>query len=664
MALAGKTMRNNSPWYRSDIDGLRAIAVLGVLGFHASPFHIRGGFVGVDIFFVISGYLISKIIFEKLDKGTFSFGNFYASRIKRILPALILVLAATLVLGWCLLVPLDYKRLAQHVMGAIGFVSNFVLWNEAGYFDVYADLKPLLHIWSLSIEEQFYLLWPLILVIIHKLSIKRTPIILVLLLLSLTGSIYLVGHDKTAAFYFPLTRAWELLVGAMVAQFSLHGKNVVAALARKSGSFLSERMARNLLSGVGLILLLVAFRWTNNARAFPGYWAMLPTVGTALLIISGPGSFISEKFLSNKLMIQIGLISYPLYLWHWIFLSFLRIEGLGEPLIYRVAVVALSFLLAWITYRFVEIPIRFGTVPLRQRKVVFGLVASMLFLGAVGFYIDADDGFAMRYPDTLRPFLAAKYQYKKEFRNSECMLSEQEVVFSPKCIETENYKKGFPLIMLWGDSHASHLFRAIEALHSEAQFALAQYTSSSCPPFLNFEKLDRPYCGMLNKVVEEKIRILRPATVILAHDWPQSVNENSLDHLSETVQFLRANGVVHIVLVGPVPHWQSSLGDAMTRYLKQTGTTEIPVRTKFGLDPSIPELDAKLMHLAQLNGITYIAPLSVLCNAEGCLTIANEKTQMPSSFDNAHLTLEGSKILVNAVKEKFGAPFSKASGGG
>jgi peptidoglycan/LPS O-acetylase OafA/YrhL len=656
-------MRNNSLWYRPDIDGLRAIAVLAVLGFHASPIHIRGGFVGVDIFFVISGYLISKIIFEKLDKGTFSFAAFYSSRIKRILPALNLILIVTLVLGWCFLVPLDYKRLGQHVMGVVGFVSNFVLWHEAGYFDVYADLKPLLHIWSLSIEEQFYLLWPLILLAIHKLSLKRAPIILVLLLLSLAGGIYLVAHDKTAAFYFPVTRAWELLVGAVIAHFSSHDKNIAAALARKTGAFLSEEIICNLLAAVGLLFVVAALRWTNEARAFPGYWAMLPTFGAALLIVSGPGSVISRKLLSNKLMVQIGLISYPLYLWHWTFLSFLRIEGFGAPLVNRLGAVALSFLMAWITYRFAEIPIRFGATPGLQRKIIGGLAGTMVLLGAAGLYIYADDGFAMRYPDSLRPFLAAKYDYKQQFRNSECLLSEQEVTFSPKCVETENYNKGLPLVLLWGDSHAAHLFRAIEALHGESHFALAQYTSSSCPPFVNFEKLDRPYCGMLNRFVEAQIRTLHPATVILAHDWPQSIKENSLDHLGETVRLLRSDGVGHIVLVGPVPHWESSLGDAMTRYLKEAGTSKIPKRTGFGLDPSIPALDAKLAQLAKVNGITYVSPLNVMCNTEGCLTIVDEKTQMPSSFDNAHFTLEASQFFIGAVKGQLGEPFSSASVG-
>jgi peptidoglycan/LPS O-acetylase OafA/YrhL len=210
------------PGYRSDIDGLRAIAVLSVVGFHAFPSHIKGGFVGVDIFFVISGFLISTIIYGSLERGSFSFVEFYSRRIKRIFPALLLVLFTVLAAGWILLLPDEYKQLGKHVAGGAGFIANFVLWNESGYFDNAAETKPLLHLWSLGIEEQYYIVWPLFLWVIWKTRLNLLFLTIVATLASFAFNVSQISSDPVGTFYSPLTRFWELFVGSVLAWVTLH----------------------------------------------------------------------------------------------------------------------------------------------------------------------------------------------------------------------------------------------------------------------------------------------------------------------------------------------------------------------------------------------------------------------------------------------------------
>lgn len=647
---AAVTNTSLHPAYRSDIDGLRAIAVLAVVAFHASPLRMPGGFVGVDIFFVISGYLISSIIFKNLEAGSFSFSDFYARRIKRIIPALLLVFATTLVLGVLLMPPPNFALLGKHVLGSVSFVENFVLFNEAGYFDTSAEFKPLLHIWSLSIEEQFYIVWPLLMALIWRLKKLRLSIVSGLLILSLVLNIYAVFHDQTLAFYFPFTRAWELIFGAMLAYLTVVQKGENARW--KFCTLLCEqRSFKNVLSIMGALLLLASFLLINSHSRFPGYWAILPSLGALFLISAGPGATFNRYVLSRRLFVSIGLISYPLYLWHWPLLAFLRYRGLGDSLLNRALVVCASFFLAWITYRFVEQPVR-NLGKGGKRTVPILLLACTLF-GALGAYVYVNGGYVKRYPEEVRSFLLYHYDYKSDFRNDKCLLNENQNVFSDECVEKKNVDAGLPLVFIWGDSHGAHLYRAIESLHANAKFSLAQFTSSSCPPVLNFEKRDRPNCAPNNRFIAAKIESLRPRTVILAHDWPQSLDENSLGKIPDTVRFLRSNGVENIILIGPVPHWKTSLAASMHGYIEQTGQTKIPERSTFGLDQSISDLDVRMKKIADDAGIVYISPYQTFCDRDGCLTTMSGNPAVPSTFDNAHLTTAASAWFVEKYKDVF-----------
>ena len=382
------------PTYRSDIDGLRALAVLSVVFFHAFPEILPGGFTGVDVFFVISGFLISTILYSNLEAGRFSILDFYGRRIRRIFPALILVLASCYALGWFVLLPDEFAQLGKHMAGGAGFVQNFILWGESGYFDNSAETKPLLHLWSLGIEEQFYIVWPILLWLGYRLRLNLLSITVLIAIISFALNIrgINVTKDLTATFYSPQTRFWELLIGGTAAYLTLYPsikfkhrisrvlksvhsawiaiiwdsqkqieKQVLASAFTATEARTKYFSGANLCSIAGLLLLIAGMILINKHRAFPGWWALMPTIGAVLLIIAGPLAVINRTLLSNKLMVALGLISYPLYLWHWAILSFLRIMQGEVPLWWlRVLAVLLAVGLSILTYKFIEKPIRFG----------------------------------------------------------------------------------------------------------------------------------------------------------------------------------------------------------------------------------------------------------------------------------------------------------------
>ena len=308
-------MNKNSihPKYRADIDGLRALAILSVVIYHAFPNLIVGGFVGVDIFFVISGFLITAIILENLINGTFSFTNFYIRRVTRIFPALFLVLLSCYALGWFALYASEFKQLGLHIAASAGFVQNLVLWSESGYFDIDSIFKPLLHLWSLSIEEKFYIFWPLTRWFLIRRKINILKVTLIILCISFAINVLTINSFPTATFYSPLSRFWELLCGAVLAYATVYRKEVTTNFTLKHS---------NALSSLGMLCILAALFTINKDDAFPSWWALLPTVGSVMLIAANNQAWINRTILSNKLMVWLGLISYPLYLWHWPLISF------------------------------------------------------------------------------------------------------------------------------------------------------------------------------------------------------------------------------------------------------------------------------------------------------------------------------------------------------
>lgn len=380
------------PKYRPDIDGLRAIAVIAVVAFHAFPEWVKGGFIGVDIFFVISGYLITTIILENLEKGTFSFKEFYARRIKRIFPALICVLVACFVFGWFALLGDELIQLSKHIAAGAGFMSNLLLLREAGYFDNSADTKPLLHLWSLSIEEQFYIFWPLLLWFSWKRKLNIFIIIVLFASISFFFNIKGVEQYPTTTFYSPHTCFWELLAGSLLAWLSVYKNENFSKFTQRLDKFFNfifysskrhsdGKTLSNIFSFAGFMFLAYGFTHINSDMPFPGNWALIPVAGAMLIIFAGAQAWSNRIVLSNKVAIWFGLISFPLYLWHWPILSFIRIVKSGSPSIdARIIAIPVSVLLAWLTVKVIEKPFRFGKY---KNKVTLAILCGLIIATGV-----------------------------------------------------------------------------------------------------------------------------------------------------------------------------------------------------------------------------------------------------------------------------------------
>lgn len=372
--MTGKPTISLDLSYRPDLDGLRAIAVLSVVTFHAFPEMFPGGFIGVDIFFVISGYLISEIIFTNIENNTFSFADFYKRRIRRIFPSLAIMMFAGFIVGWFSLLEGEYRQLGKHIAGGATFVSNFVLWNESGYFDNTAEMKPMLHLWSLAIEEQFYIFWPLILTFFRKKKWSFFHATAMIAALSFSANLYFTNHNPATAFYWPISRFWELMAGGALAYISLYQPDFI------------ERF-RNLQSLFGFFLIGSGLTIINKHRLFPNWWALFPTIGTFLMISAGCTSWLNKYVLSNKLLVWIGLISYPLYLWHWMLLSFLRIIDSSVSSKKLLVASFISFLLSWATYVYIEKPIRKNK---KSTQTITALIISMMILFLAGMALNLE----------------------------------------------------------------------------------------------------------------------------------------------------------------------------------------------------------------------------------------------------------------------------------
>jgi peptidoglycan/LPS O-acetylase OafA/YrhL len=443
--------------YRPDIDGLRALAIILVVLFHAFPGLLPGGFVGVDIFFVISGYLITGIIIEAQVRESFRLTDFYSRRIKRVFPALILVMACCLLAGRWVLMPEEYQRLGQHALAGAAYASNFLLLTEAGYFDFSSESKPFLHLWSLSIEEQFYLAWPLALMLASRQKFDTKKLTLLLLLASFSLNVAMVERWPTITFYSPASRAWELLVGAFLAHLHLQKKAWVTK-------------SPDLVALTGVALIAWALVESHAGMQLPGWRALFPAIGAACLIASGNEAWINRRILAAKLPVFIGLISYPLYLWHWPLLSFARIveeRPVSEEV--RVAIIVLSLALAWGTYRFIEKPVRDG----RTLKLIAGLGAALAFTGFAGFQIHSHSGVPESDP--------AKWG-KKWAPTRECQKAFGEEFWDFCSIYDSNKR---PTVVLLGDSNANHFFPGLSLAYAKDGDNLLNLGHGLCPPLLD-----------------------------------------------------------------------------------------------------------------------------------------------------------------------------------
>ena len=487
--------------YRADIDGLRAVAVSVVLLFHAFPESLPGGFVGVDIFFVISGYLITSILVREANDGRFSIINFYIRRAKRIFPALLLVLASSAIIGWAMLLPKEWQQLGSHEFAGAMFISNIKLWRESGYFDSQSELKILLHLWTLAIEEQFYLLWPLVVFVGVRLgSVKLIGLTIGLCVSSLLASAMLTPKYATLSFFLPATRFWELLSGSGLAIVLYEYAGAISARFSASAAYLLE----NVLGLVGAGCIIASVLLFSSATEFPGYLAIFPVFGSAAVIAAGPKAVANRWFLGNPVAVRLGLISYPLYLWHWPLLALSRIWNGGEVSAnWRSLMLVLACLLAWMTYRWVEKPVRAHSQPKRDTAVALNLWIALISLGLAG---------VAAWTGVIAPRSAKSVLVRR-------ITAAQSDWIYKKDLEWRGGRSGRVLFV--GDSHMQHYAARIAAIMSEqrdASRSASFVTEGGCAPIPGITRKSVD-CASFMQRATQAMRAADVSTVVLAASW-------------------------------------------------------------------------------------------------------------------------------------------------
>lgn len=628
-----KTGKLENPPYRADIDGLRAVAVLSVVVHHAFQGLAPGGFAGVDVFFVISGFLISGIIYRSVTGGTFSYADFYARRIRRILPALILVLVASLVAGWFLLRADHYAMLGKHTAAGAAFIANVSLRQDTDYFGWDARSIFMLHLWSLAIEEQFYIFWPILMQLAWRGG--RWGILASVVVAGIASLGYGIANHVSQPvdmFFSPIARAWELMAGALIAIAPGFG------FARMLGS----RILREAASVAGLVLIATAIFYLTPLQAFAA--AAVAVVGAALLISAGPACFINRYLLGNRVIVWFGLISYPLYLWHWPLLAFAYSLDLATPRIVRLALVVLSVILAWLTYRYVERPIRFKNAvsPLAIATALgctaFAALAIWLSQGFPNRAVarTPENVFLQHYATVYSSGVGEAYRFECDFKDHTG--DGARVRIADSC--TTPGAAG--TWMLWGDSHGQALSSGIRAILPTG-FALAQVATSGCAPNLGLS--DATVCGRSNVYAKEAIRKLRPSVLFLVQSI---VHEDTDWHAFAT--FAHENGVRDVVLIGPVPQWRPSLPRMVVNHHFHDDKVHVPE----GLDPAMIRTDAILAkRYARDPDIRYISLIAGMCNQQGCLA----RIPAPPPFnlvalDYGHLSPEAAVYLARTIIAK------------
>ncbi|TGM60660.1 acyltransferase family protein [Leptospira vanthielii] len=629
-------------FYRRDIDGLRAIAIFLVLIYHLFPEIIRGGYIGVDIFFVISGFIITKTILFDLDRNTFSIKIFLFKRIRRLYPSLLFVLISTYVLGWILLMPREFAGLSKHIVSSLGFVQNFVLWNEVGYFDDAPQLKPLLHLWSLSIEEQFYLIWPWLLYLIYRLKKTKFYYLSVFLFFSFLFNVVSVRSHQDFAFYWPFTRFWELLCGCLLALIHSEKKNTVVL----------TRFATP-VSFFGLFLILIASVSFSRETQFPGFAALLPVVGAAFIIFFDE-SLINQRVLSTRVLVWIGLISYPLYLWHWILISFEYFAfGAMSSGMNKIGIFFLSVILAWLTYRYIEQPIR----RLSKLSIVSPTLLSIsIGLGILSFITYQKNGFPDRkkseLPSELHALLDPGFggYIAKNWREHSCFLAKDETFenFKKYCFEDSGKLK----VVIWGDSHAAALYTGFRNHQGKKAFDLSQYTASACAPLLLWEGAANKNCNSVNDQIFKNLSKIKPDIIILHASWDW--DEYDLRFLEITIENLRKIDKTRIIVVGQSPNWKEKVPANIISYFKTFGKLPNP-NTDFGLNQleQTLKLEKKIKKTAVKHNAEFISMIEVLCPQNECLLYVGDSVQNVTSLDQGHLSDSGASYVVQAIEKKL-----------
>ncbi|MFJ7286583.1 acyltransferase family protein [Pseudomonas sp. NPDC099000] len=643
--------------YRRDIDGLRAIAVIAVVLFHFGVPGFTGGFVGVDIFFVISGYLITSIIWNQRQAGRFSFIDFWARRARRILPALFAMIIAVLAVGWFLLAPKDYEELGRSVRYQVMFVSNILFMRQDGYFDVASDLKPLLHTWSLAVEEQFYIVFPLLLTLLSsRLKAWRLALFCVLLV-SFGLSVWAVAHHPEKAFFLLPMRAWELLAGAML------------AVAPRSQWRLTTTGAQVVsLAGFGLILLAVT--GYDRSTPFPGAAALLPTLGVVALIwANGHRQTLVGGLLASRVLVGLGLISYSWYLWHWPVFVFASYASVEEPGPFDIAgLILLTLVLGYLSWKFVETPFRERRLLAGRRQVLVAAGFGILVLGLAGQALRWTDGLPSRLSDQALQYAKAK-EWRPELMR--CLADDKTPDDQLFC----HY--GAPAlwsrVLVWGDSHATALIPVFDEGAQKHGISVILSSSTGCIPVEGLEHDQR--CARFNRRVEQALKPQSVGDVVLVARWSlylygdakgdlghalkdargrydrANAEQQLAEGLQATVRQLRKGGH-RVWLIKEAPLQPFSPPYRLSRLAmlhRPTDDVGLAVAEHFKRQAFISQLFAQIA--AANPGVTVVDPAPLLCDQAGLCRAELDGHSLYT--DDNHLSEVGARFIAPVLEPLF-----------
>jgi peptidoglycan/LPS O-acetylase OafA/YrhL len=620
--------------YRADIDGLRALAVVPVLFYHVGVPGFSGGFVGVDIFFVISGYLICGMIDADIRGRSFSLGDFYKRRILRILPALFVMFMVTSVLAYVYCLPVELQDYSRSLAGAVASVSNFYFAQTAGYFEAPAETKPLLHTWSLGVEEQFYFIVPLLMLLAYRFAPGRAKLLFaVAATLSFAAALAISYRNQTFVFYLAPFRAWELALGALLAIGFIPAPET--------------RFWRNVCGATGLLLLLgVIFLGSSSAPLL--LMTSLASVGATLVIASSErGISLVGRLLSLSPIVFIGLISYSLYLWHWPLTVFQRTDALfsaDSPGSAKLTLIVLSVGIAYLSWKLVELPFRslaretsktaaFGAASTAM-AAVFTLCGLTLIVG----------GAPSRFPERaveIGSYLA--YDSSTQFRTGHCFLLTNRQQFDAEtCMKLDSTRPNYLLV---GDSHAAHLWSGLASAMPEVN--IMQATASLCrPAVLPGSRYDTRVCRTLMQYVFDEFLVKNKIDkVLLAASW----KDEDLPILSTTLEILKSRGV-DVTVLGPIVEYDA----ALPRLLADEILRDSPAMANARRTPGIRERDLAMREIVSARGATYLSVYDAVCHDGHCDEFADER--VPMQFDAGHLTARGSVEVgrrLSAALRKF-----------
>ncbi len=655
--------------YRPDIDGLRAIAVVAVVLYHFFPRVAPGGFVGVDIFFVISGYLISSIIINELNNDRFSFMEFYRRRARRIFPALLVVLVASAVFGWFILFENEFVSLGKHVFASSVFLLNFVLWRETGYFEIESSLKPLLHLWSLSVEEQFYVVWPLLLWLAWRWKRAMFALVLVIGALSFLVNVWGVSRYSAASFFLMPARFWEFMAGFVLAFVQLPERSHVTQAGWSLAGYGRRLLAAdrpvavsNAFAMVGFLLLATGIYLLEGNDPYPGWRALLPTVGSFFLIAAGPVSGIG-KLLGSRGLVFIGLISYPLYLWHWPLLAFARIILDDPSFQVRCGLLVLAFVLAWGTYEFVEKPVRFNKK--NQRSKLRFVVISLVLMTILGALMTAKEiRSRLTYAMQGARVKISEAQQDWGYPDNGGQQSNK-VNMETRKIEGDDSKG----LLIIGDSHVKQYWSRFKYLNSKDRSRGAvTFAPSVCPPLPSIRRISEE--GVCHKLLDQAMALAADSNIkhvifgayweayLIGHygygeknyvadvaDFRDPNNaplkfgeprmERIFDEFKQAIEALLGAGKrVTIILSNPTGQAYEPGKMIVSRlsFRVEFGTEFFVPKNKFVKFVS-PVMD-RLRRIAYETGAEIIDPVAYLCGDEKCLATMDG---LPIYMDGNHM---------------------------